>query len=55
MPIDLTLAELNALIGALLETAAEMDDDGREGAFAVSPLGGVYRKLIAARNAARGR
>lgn len=41
----LTKAELAQLIETLGEVAMEMNDDGRDGAFAASPLKPIYDKL----------
>jgi len=44
--LELTRAELDALLTQLDETAMEMDDDGREGAFDASPLRPIWEKAL---------
>jgi hypothetical protein len=51
--VELSAAELSALIDTLVERAQEMDDDGREGAFDASPLKPIYVKLVQARRGAK--
>ena len=47
--LKLTEKELDALKWLLVEQAQRMDDDGRDGAFAASPLKTIYDKLRAAK------
>jgi hypothetical protein len=50
--LKLTKDELDALMLLLIETAQDMDDDGREGAFNASLLKPVYDKAKALRRGA---
>lgn len=51
--LELTEIELETLRNLLVETSMRMDDDGNDGAFDASPLGLIYRKIVALRRAAR--
>ena len=51
--LDLSHTELAELINLLVETAMEMNDDGRDGAFAASPLKPIYEKAKAAYRVAK--